>query len=159
MLAVIVSEKRNESSNTTPMLRRSESRCTSRTSTPSIVIAPGVHVVEARQHQRDGRLARPGAADERDRLARRDGEVEVVEHRIGRRVAERHVVEPHLAVRHVEVDRVGRVLHERRRVEQVVDPFGAGAGELADGEDRRELPDRRRDQQHVRGEREERAEA
>ena len=33
-----------------------------------------------------------------------------------------------------------------------------GAGELADREDRRELPDRRRDEQHVGGEREERAE-
>ena len=158
MLAVIVSEKRNESSNTTPMLRRSESRRTSRTSAPSMVMRPGVHVVEAGQHQRDGRLARARAADERDRLARRDREIEVAEHRLGRRVAERHVLEPHLAVRHHEVDRVGRVLHDRRRVEQVVDALGAGPGELADGEDRGELADRRRDQQHVGGEREERAE-
>ena len=116
-----------------------------------------VHVVEARQHQRDRRLARARAADERDRLARGNGEVEVAQHRIGRRVAERHVLEAHLAVRHLEVDRVGRVLHDGRRVEQVVDALGAGARELADGEDRRELPDRRRDQQHVGGEREERA--
>ena len=119
---------------------------------------PGVHVVEARQHQRDGRLARARAADERDRLAGRDGEIEVAQHRIGRRVTERHVLEAHLAVRHLEVDRVGRVLHQRRRVEQVVDALGAGPGELADREDRRELADRRRDQEHVGGEREERAE-
>ena len=132
---------------------------TSRTSTPSIEIAPGVHVVEAREQQPDGRLARTRAADERDRLARRDREVEVAQHRLGRRVAERHVVERDLAARRrARSTRVGRVLHERRRVEQVVDALGAGAGELADGEDRRELPDRRRDQQHVRREREERAE-
>ena len=59
--------------------------------------------------------------------------------------------------RHREVGRVGRVLHQRRRVEEVVDAFGAGARELADGEDRGELTDRRRDQEHVGGEREERA--
>ena len=117
-----------------------------------------VHVVEAGEHQRDRGLARTGAAHERDRLAGGDGEVEVVQHRFGRRVAERDVVEPHCPARHLEIDRAGRVLHERRRVEQVVDPFGAGACQLAHGEDRRELPDRRGYQQHVRGEREERAE-
>ena len=61
--------------------------------------APVVHVVEARQQQADRRLARTRAADERDRLARRDREREVAQHRLGRRVAERHVVEPHLAAR------------------------------------------------------------
>ncbi len=120
--------------------------------------AARVHVVEARQHQRDGRLARSRAADERDRFARRDREIEVAQHRFGRRVAERHVLEAHLGPRDLEIDRVGRVLHDRRRVEQVVDALGAGPGELADGEDRGELPDRRRDEEHVGGEREERAE-
>ena len=94
---VIESEKRNESSNTTPMLRRSDSQRDVAHVGAVDRDAPGVHVVEARQHQRDGRLARTRAADERDRLARRDREVEVAQHRFGRRVAERHVVEAHLA--------------------------------------------------------------
>ena len=119
--------------------------------------APGVHVVEAREHERDRRLARARAADERDRLARRDREIEVAQHRIGRRVAERHVLEAHLRRGISRSERIGRVLHDRRRVEQVVDALGAGAGELADGEDRGELADRRRDEEHVGGEREERA--
>ena len=119
--------------------------------------ATGVHVVEAGQHQRDGRLARARAADERDRLPGGHREIEVAEHRIGRRVAERHVLELHLAPRHCELERVGRVLHDGGRVEQVVDALGAGPGELADGEDGGQLPDRRRDQQHVGAEREERA--
>ncbi len=40
MFAVIESEKRNESSNTTPMLPRNDCSVASRTSTPSIVTAP-----------------------------------------------------------------------------------------------------------------------
>ena len=96
---VIVSEKRNESSNTTPMLRRSD--CERDVAHVDAVDrdAARVHVVEARQQQADRRLARARAADERDRLARRDRESEVAQHRFGRRVAERHVVEAHLAVR------------------------------------------------------------
>ena len=72
MLALIESEKRNESSNTTPMLRRSD--CERDVADVGAVDrdAPGVHVVEARQQQPDGRLARARAADERDRLTRRD---------------------------------------------------------------------------------------
>ena len=125
---VIVSEKRNESSNTTPMLRRSESSVTSRTSTPSMVIAPGVHVVEAGEQQRDRRLARTRAADERDRLAGRDREVEVAQHRLGRRVAERHVLERTSPRGTARSTASGCVLHERRGVEQVVDALGARRG-------------------------------
>ena len=40
MLAVMESEKRNESSNTTPMLPRNDWSVASRTSTPSIEIVP-----------------------------------------------------------------------------------------------------------------------
>ena len=70
MFAVIESEKRNESSNTTPMLRRSE--CSVRVAHVDAVDRDraGVHVVEAREQQPDRRLARARAADERDRLAR-----------------------------------------------------------------------------------------
>ncbi len=121
--------------------------------------AARMHVVEAREHQPHRRLPGTGAADQRDGLARRDREVEVVQHGIGRRVTERHVLEAHFAARHGEREGVGCVLHEGSRVEEVVDALGAGAGELTHGEDRGELPDRRRDQQHVRGEREEGPEA
>jgi hypothetical protein len=50
-------------------------------------------------------------------------------------------------------------MHDRRRVEEVEDPLRAGAGELADREDRGEHPHRGRELEHVRREREERAEA
>ena len=43
----------------------------SRMSMPSMVIAPGVDLVEARQQRADRRLARAGGPDEGDRLARR----------------------------------------------------------------------------------------
>ena len=108
--------------------RAATASVTSRTSAPSIVIAPVVHVVEPRQQQADRRLARSRTADERDRLARRDREVEVAQHRLGRRVAERHVRRTRTSpVRHLEVgarracparaasSRAGRRCARRRR--------------------------------------------
>src|SRR4029077_20574257 len=90
--------------------------------------------------------------------AGRDGEIEVVQYRIGRGVSERHVLETDLGPRYVEIRGIGRVLHDGRRIEQVEDALGAGARELADGEDRGKLTNRRRDEEHVGGERQERAE-
>ena len=55
------------------------------------------HVVEARQEQRDGRLARSARADERDGLARCDVQLEAVENGLALRVAEAHVVEVDVA--------------------------------------------------------------
>ena len=68
----------------------------SRTSTPSISTLPRCDVVEAQQQPGDGRLARPGRPDERDRLAGR--ELERRSRRapaggLGPCVAERHVAE------------------------------------------------------------------
>ena len=78
------SENRNVSSNTRPTARRTSRRRTSRTSAPSMRTCPASHVVEARDQPRDGRLARRGRTDERDRLAAVDHEVEPVEHAAGR---------------------------------------------------------------------------
>ena len=55
---------------------RNESTDRSRTSTPSSRTRPRVDVVEARDEARDGGLAAAGRADERDRLAAADREVE-----------------------------------------------------------------------------------
>ena len=116
-----------------------------------------VHVVEPGQQQSDGRLSRARPAHERDRLARRDVQGEIAQHRLCRRVAEGHVVERDRAALDVQLARIGMILDERGRIEQVVDALGPGSGELADGEDRGELSHGRRDQQHVRRECEERS--
>ena len=116
-----------------------------------------MHVVEPGQQEPDGRLARARAAHERDRLAGRDMQAEVAQHRFGRCVAEGHAVEGDRAAFDVQLTRVGMILDEWGRVEQVVDALGARARQLADRQDRRQLSDGRRDEQHVRREREERA--
>ena len=58
-----------------------------------------LRVVEAREQAGDGALARAGRADERERLARRDVQVEPVEHGAVALVAEAHAVEPDVAAR------------------------------------------------------------
>ena len=79
MFSAIVPAKRKPSCGTMPSWRRSDSWVTSRRSWPSIVIAPGPRVVEAREELRDRRLARARVADERDGRPRRDVEVEAVQ--------------------------------------------------------------------------------
>ena len=64
---------------------------TSRMSTPSIVMRPAVDLVEPHQQVDERRLAGAGRPDDRDRGARRDLEVEVVDERRLGLVAERHV--------------------------------------------------------------------
>ena len=159
MLARIESEKRNESSNTTPICSRSDDEGDVANVDAVDPHRALVHVVEAGEQQSDGRLPRSGGADERDRLAGLDGQREVAQHRLRVQVAERDVVEAQLTAGRRERDRIGLLLHERGAVEQVGDPLGAGAGELADGQDRREHPDRGNELQHVDGEREERRRA
>ncbi len=118
----------------------------------------GVNVVEAREQKPDRRLPRARAADQRNCLARGDVQRKVAQHRLGRRVTERDVVEVDGTPRDVQHLGVGLVLHVRRGVEKVVDAFRAGAGELTDGQDGRELTHRRRDEEHVGREGEERSE-
>ena len=59
---------------------------------------PVERVVEAREQLGDGRLARAGGTDQRERLALRDREVDVLEHERVGRVPERHVLERDLAL-------------------------------------------------------------
>jgi hypothetical protein len=54
-----------------------------------------LRVVEARQEQPDRGLARTRRPDQRERLPRRHGEADPVEHRLAARVAERDAVELH----------------------------------------------------------------
>ena len=71
------------------------SRSTSRTSAPSISTAPSVDVVEARDQHHERGLARPGGADERDRPAGLDVEVDVAQHRLAAVVGEGHAAQLH----------------------------------------------------------------
>ena len=75
-------------------------------------------VVEARDQLGHRRLARPRGAHEGHRLAGRNREVDVVQHRHGRVVAERDVVEADLAADLRQLDRVGRLEHRRLGLEQ-----------------------------------------
>ena len=117
-----------------------------------------VHVVEAGEQQPDRRLARSRRADEGDRLARRDRQGEVAQHRLRAQVAEAHVVERDLTVGRGQHRRVGLLQDQRRAVEQLEDAFRAGVGELRDRQHAREHPHRCDERQHVRREREEHAE-
>ncbi len=60
--------------------------------------APLLHVVEAREQQAHGRLARAGRTDERHRLARCDAQREVAQHRFRPQVPVGDVVELDLGV-------------------------------------------------------------
>ena len=73
------------SSNTIDTAPRSSSRRSSSTATPSRKTRPAVGVVEAAREERERRLARAARADERDRGAAVDDEVEVGEQRPARR--------------------------------------------------------------------------
>ena len=100
----IVSEKRNESSNTTPMLRAQRLQAsTSRTSVPSIV----TRAVRARRRSAAAAaptvdLPEPDVPTSATVSPGVDREREVAQHRLGRRVAERDAVERARAAGHVE---------------------------------------------------------
>ena len=109
------------------------------------------HVVEARDQTGDRRLAAAGGADEGDRRAGGDVEVEAVEHGVGEplRVAERHVVEPHVPAPGRQRRGVGDIDHPRLGGEHVVHPLGGGGGPLCLGEDHPEHAERPDHQCHV----------
>ena len=79
MFSAIGREKRKMSCSIVEICERSESRFQSRTSTPSIRIAPSVDVVGAVDQLGQRALARAGLADDRDRLARRGPERDVLQ--------------------------------------------------------------------------------
>jgi hypothetical protein len=80
-------------------------------------------VVEAREQARDGALARAGRADERQGLARRDVQVEPVEHRVVALVAEADGLEANVAAhRALQLLRVPRLPQLRLRLQHLRDP-------------------------------------
>ena len=83
-------------------------------------------LVEAEQQLQQRRLAAAGAARDGDVIARRDFEVDVLEHqRVGRAVAERHVLHARCALR----PRAGRRRARRLRpASSRCRPAGRGAG-------------------------------
>ena len=117
-----------------------------------------LRVVEARQEQPDRGLARTRRPDQRERLPRRDGEADPVEHRLAARVAERDAVELHAQRTLRQGGGVLRIDDVGLRIDQVVHPLDARPRELGRHDEHAEHaggPDEPRD---VGGEREERAE-
>ena len=145
MFSAIVPLKRKPSCGTTPSWRRSEACVTSRRSWPSTSTAPRRRVVEARDELGDRRLAGAGRADERDGLARRDLQRQVLQrpHRVlAGAVGEADVAQLDLAAQAAELDRVGRVDEVGLLVEQVEDLVERGHAGLVGRVELRELLDR-----------------
>ena len=76
-------------------------------------------VVQPREQPGDGALARAGGADEGERLARRDVQVEPVEHEAVALVAEADAVEPDVARAALELDRMARLAQLRLGLEHL----------------------------------------
>ena len=92
-LAAIVPVNRIGSWKTTPTCRRSRPRSHSRTSMPSTSTRPRVTSQVRLQQPHAGRLLLAGRPDQRDVLARRDGEAAIGHHPPLVRVREPHVLE------------------------------------------------------------------
>ena len=117
---------------------------------------PAGQVVEAVHQPRERRLARARRPDHRERLARRDVEVDALQDRHAGIVAEAHVLEPDMPAADDQRLRVGRVDHLARRIDQVehrahVDHALADrAIDHAEQVERAEqLREQRRDEHHV----------
>ncbi len=87
-------------------------------------------IVEAGEQQRDRRLAGAGCADQRDRLARSDVQVETGQHRLVGEVAEIDSGQVHPDRSGRQGARQVRVGHRRAGVDHVEDPLDAGPGLL-----------------------------
>ena len=112
---------------------------------------PARHVVEARDQLREGRLARAGGSDERDRLARRYLQVDVVKREYRPAVValaaplgigERDVLEAQLAAQRRQHQCAGALGHARLLVEQLEDLVERGHTSLVGGVQLGELRDR-----------------
>ena len=119
---------------------------------------PCPRIVEASHQQSERCLAGTRRADQTDALTGSNCQRDVLQRGGSVGVAERDVVELHLARRIDDRPGINLVGHPRLRVEQLEDSFGSGARLLRGGEDTREDPYRRDDLHHVAGEREEHAE-
>ena len=86
---------------------------------PSMVIRPGVELVEPRHQRADRRLARRRWPDERHRLAGMDGEVDIVQHLLVRLVAEGDALVADVAAQMPDVDGVRRVRDVGRGLQQL----------------------------------------
>ena len=127
--------------------RRSASR-SSRTSTPSSTTRPCLRVVEARDQRGERRLARAGAADQGDRGARRDCEVELAQHGAVGVVAERHAFEAQLAAAGRQLARAWRIGDVGGLVEHLEDALARGDGALVLADphaDHAQRPDQQRE--------------
>ena len=101
-----------------------------------------LNVIETRQEESDGGLAGSRGAHQRHGLTRRATQREARQDGFGPLVSVGDVVELDVAAHRGEVDRVGFLHHDRVGVEQLQDPFRAGAGLLGDGEHSGEHPHR-----------------
>ena len=93
MFSRIVPLNSQASWRTIPNVRRRSSRVSSRVSMPSTVIRPPSHVVEAHQQVDQRGLAGAGRPDDRHGLAGLHDQGQVLDQRLVRLVAERHVLE------------------------------------------------------------------
>ncbi len=118
-----------------------------------------LHVVEAGEEQAHRRLPRARRAHEGDGLAGGHVEREVTQHRLGAQVPVGDVVEVDPGGGGGQRGGVGLLGDERVGVEQLEDPFGAGARLLGDRDHPREHADRREELHQVGGERQERPDA
>src|SRR6266542_1331226 len=121
------------------------------------------HVVQPRDERHQRGLARPGGADQGHRLARLEGQVDVVQHRaVGVRVGEADPLEPQPAGPRALCTRPHRGLGEagqrtvgdrRIRVEHLVHPVRRGTRLLRGGQQpahRLDRPDQQQEQRHER---------
>ena len=115
-------------------------------------------VVETRDEHRQGRLAATARADDGDALARRDVELDPVEHRVTVVVREVHVREADVTPKLRKFDRIRCVADGRGQVEELKDALKSGTSLLADGQDTGKLTGRRHQLGGVRRERQEGAE-
>ncbi len=144
------------SSNANPTCARRLRSEMSRRSCPSRRTRAGCRVVQAGEQRRDGRLAGAGRADERERLAGMDLEVDAAQHRpLAAGVGEAHAFEADFTVGAHQGARAGLVGDERVGVEHLPHPAGRGLGFLGHGEDPAELFDRPDEDQDVGDERDE----
>jgi len=112
-------------------------------------------VVEAGQQQGDRRLARARGADHGERLTRRHVQRQAPQHRLGRQVTERHVVELDVRRPRRQDDRAGLLGDHRPGVDHLVDPDHAGPRLLSDRDQAGQRPHRRDHLPDVEGEGEE----
>ena len=87
---------------------------------------PGLHVVQPRDQRGQRRLARAGRADQRERATRRQVEIDAVEHRPRRVVAEAHALEPQLARARPAVAPAAPAAHDLRLLVEQLEHAAAG---------------------------------